>query len=121
MTDHSDLKSKNGWVLDGFLFVGDRRLFSVGILSLTLFQLFRGGCPDFSYRDVEVQGNACQGMVAVHCDLFILNSDDCDNHRTVIGIDSELHSNLKLFDSLELVARTNLLERIIPLAISSTA
>ena len=46
-TGHSDLKSKNGWVLVRFVFVGDRRLFSARILSLTLFQLFRGGCPDF--------------------------------------------------------------------------
>lgn len=60
---------------------------------MSVFDFFLSCITNFTNLHVEMQRNARQLMIPVDRDLFVVDINDRNNHKTVIGIHAKLHAH----------------------------
>jgi hypothetical protein len=89
-----------------------------GAVDVAVLELFGGGVADVLDGDVELEGDAGEGVVGVDGDLVVVHSRDGDDAAAVGGLGGELHAGLDVGDALEAVAGDALDELRVALAVA---
>lgn len=91
---------------------------TAALMDVPVSDLFFSRYANFLNRHVEVEVLACERVVAVDCDIVVLDLYDTNRDRALVCVGLKLHADLEVFDALEAIAWHDLLQCWIWLAVA---